>query len=82
LLRTANFPPSPNPEAELNKKHPDESNYFSFLIDSQDRWINHHQLGVDGSIMHLDKDNPNLLHLYLLSYERNTLIAHFLVNRE
>ncbi|MDZ8050966.1 MAG: hypothetical protein RMX68_023100 [Aulosira sp. ZfuVER01] len=73
-------PPFLQSYEELNKNHPDESPYFSFLLDSQDRWINHHQLGVDGSIMHLDKNNPNLLHLYLLSYERNTLIAHFLVN--
>ncbi|BAY22593.1 hypothetical protein NIES2100_23560 [Calothrix sp. NIES-2100] len=75
-------PPFLQSYAELNKQHPDESNYFSFLLDSQNRWINHHQLGVDGAIMHLDQDNRNLLHLYLLSYERNTLIAHFLVNRE
>ncbi|BAY10914.1 hypothetical protein NIES2098_40910 [Calothrix sp. NIES-2098] len=75
-------PPFVQSYEELNQKHPDESPYFSFLLDSQNRWINHHQLGVDGSIMHLDKDNPNLLHLYLLSYERNTLIAHFLVNLE
>ncbi|MBD2203106.1 hypothetical protein H6G33_16865 [Calothrix sp. FACHB-1219] len=74
------LPPFMQSYTDLNKKHPDENPYFSLLLDSQNRWINHHQLGVDGTIMHLDKDNPNLLHLYLLSYERNSLIAHFLVN--
>ncbi|MBD2340570.1 hypothetical protein H6G64_26740 [Calothrix sp. FACHB-156] len=74
------LPPFFQSYEDLQKNHPDESLFFSYLLDSQNRWINHHQLGVDGSIMHLDKDNPNLLHLYLLSYERNTLIAHFLVN--
>ncbi|BAZ02118.1 hypothetical protein NIES37_61260 [Tolypothrix tenuis PCC 7101] len=76
------LPPFFQSYEDLQKNHPDESPFFSFLVDAQNRWINHHQLGVDGSIMHLDKDNPNLLHLYLLSYERNTLIAHFLVNLE
>ncbi|MBD2356952.1 hypothetical protein H6G41_20370 [Tolypothrix sp. FACHB-123] len=76
------LPPFFQSYEDLNQKNPDKSNYFSLLLDSQNRWINHHQLGVDGTIMHLDKENPNILHLYLLSYERNTLIAHFLVNRE
>ena len=65
---------------ELKQNPPYESPYFSFLLDSQDRWIDHHRLAVDGPVMHLDKDNPELLHLYLLSYERNTLVAHFIID--
>ncbi|WP_448272797.1 hypothetical protein [Nostoc sp. DSM 114160] len=74
------IPPFYQSYEELTKNHPDVSPYFSFLLDSQGRWIDHHHLAVDGSVMHLDKDNSNLLHLYLLSYERNTLIAHFLID--
>ncbi len=73
------IPPFYQSYEELTKSPPDESPFFSFLLDSKDRWIDHHHLAVDGSVMHLDQDNPNLLHLYLLSYERNTLIAHFLL---
>lgn len=73
-------PPFYQSYEELKKNHPDESPYFSVLLDSKDRWIDHHHLAVDGSVMHLDKDNPKLLHLYLLSYERNTLVAHFLLD--
>lgn len=73
------IPPFYQSYEELTKSHPDESPFFSFLLDSKDRWIDHHRLAVDGSVMHLDQNNPNLLHLYLLSYERNTLIAHFLL---
>ena len=65
---------------ELKQNPPYESPYFSFLVDSQERWIDHHRLAVDGPVMHLDRDNPELLHLYLLSYERNTLVAHFLID--
>ncbi len=73
-------PPFYQSYEDLTKKHPDESPYFSVLLDSKNGWIDHHHLALDGIVMHLDKDNPNLLHLYLLSYERNTLIGHFLTN--
>lgn len=65
---------------ELKKNPPYESPYFSVLLDSNDGWIDHHKVAVDGAAMHLDKDNPDLLHLYLLSYERNTLVGHLYIN--
>jgi hypothetical protein len=74
------IPPFYQSYEKLTKSHPDKSPYFSFLLDSKDKWIDHHHLALDGVVMHRDKDNPNILHLYLLSYERNTLIAHFLLN--
>lgn len=75
-------PPFYQSYEELEKKHPDESPYFSVLLDAKDQWVDHHHLAIDGPVMHLDKNNPNLLHLYLLSYERHTLVAHFLINLE
>jgi hypothetical protein len=33
-------------------------------------------------VMQRDARKPDLLHVYLLSYERHTLIAHFLVSTE
>ncbi len=74
------IPPFYQSYEELQKNHPDQSPYFSVLLDSKNRWIDHHRLAVDGPVMHRDPNNPNLLHLYLLSYERNTVIAHFLIN--
>jgi hypothetical protein len=50
------------------------------LLDSQDRWINHHEVAIDGPVLHRDKLNPDLLHLYLLSYERHTLIGHYVIS--
>jgi hypothetical protein len=73
-------PPFYQSYEDLKKSHPDKSPYFSVLLDAKDKWIDHHHLALDGTAMHLDKDNPNLLHLYLLSYERNTLIAHFTID--
>ncbi|AFZ57160.1 hypothetical protein H6G54_10060 [Anabaena cylindrica FACHB-243] len=74
------IPPFYQSYEDLKKSHPDKSPYFSVLLDSKDRWIDHHRLALDGVVMHKDQENPNLVHLYFLSYERNTLIAHFLVN--
>ena len=56
-----------------------KSPYFSVVLDSNDRWINHHDMAVDGPVMHRDPADPRLLHVYLLSYERHSLIAHFIV---
>jgi len=64
---------------ELNKKPPQKSPYFSLILDSDDRFINHHAVAIDGPAMHRDIHDPNLLHIYLLSYERHTLINHFMI---
>lgn len=61
----------------LKAAPPMESPYYSFLLDDEDRWIDHHSAAVDGPVMHRDADNPDLIHLYFLSYERHLLVAHF-----
>lgn len=66
---------------ELAANPPADSPYFSLLLDDQNRWINHHLTGVDGAILHRDPQNPRLIHLYLLSYERHTLLAHYTIER-
>jgi len=65
---------------ELRRHPPGESPYFSVLVDGASRWLNHHDVAVDGPVLHRDLDDPNLLHAYLLSYERHTLIAHIEVS--
>lgn len=73
------IPPFYQAYEELEQNPPYKSPYFSVLPDPQNRWINHHEVAVDGVATHRDKENPNLLHLYLLSYERHSLIGHFLI---
>jgi hypothetical protein len=65
---------------DLQKHPPDKSPFFSVLLDSEGRWLDHHHIAVDGSIMHRDALNRDLLHVYLLSYERHTLIGHFVIS--
>jgi uncharacterized membrane protein YdjX (TVP38/TMEM64 family) len=64
---------------ELRKDPPDRSPYFSVMLDDAGRWVNHHDLAVDGPVLHRDATDPSLLHVYLLSYERHSLIAHIAV---
>jgi uncharacterized membrane protein YdjX (TVP38/TMEM64 family) len=72
-------PPFFQSYADLEKSPPEKSPYFSVLLDADGRWINHHEVAVDGPVLHRDAKDPNLLHVYLLSYERQTLIAHLTV---
>lgn len=62
---------------DLTSRPPDRSPYYSFLLDAKHRWIDHHKSAIDGPVLHRDAQNPNLLHVYLLSYERHSLVAHF-----
>ena len=64
---------------DLKLNPPDKSPYFSVLLDSHDTWINHHEVAIDGPVLHRDINNPNVIHVYLLSYERHSLVGHFLL---
>lgn len=69
-------PPFYQDYEDLLANDPQESPYYSVLLDGEDRWIDHHTVAIDGPIMHRDPSDPNLVHLYLLSYERHSLVAH------
>ncbi len=64
---------------DLEKNPPEKSSYFSVLLDEQDRWIDHHSVAIDGPVLHRDEHDPTVLHAYLLSYERHSLIAHVVI---
>lgn len=66
----------------LTANPPYRSPYFSVLLDAKDRWINHHEVAIDGVAMHRDAEKTHLVHLYLLSYERHSLIGHFVVDTQ
>ncbi|GAA3921492.1 hypothetical protein [Litoribacillus peritrichatus] len=75
-----NVPPFYQSYEQLKEQPPYESEYFSVLLDENDEWIDHHSTSIDGPVMHLDKEDKSILHLYLLSYERHTLVRHFTIN--
>ncbi len=73
-------PPFYQSYEQLQQKPPQKSPYFSFLLDEDDAWIDHHSFAIDGPVMHRDAADPLKLHLYLLSYERHTLVAHLVID--
>ena len=64
----------------LCKNPPQSSPYFSVFLNPRGAWLNHHDIGFDGPVLHRDADDPQTIHVYLLSYERETLIGHWVVN--
>jgi len=72
-------PPFHQTYDELQQHPPQKTPYMSVLLDDNNGWIDHHAVGIDGPVMHLDEKDPGLLHVYLLSYERHMLIAHVVI---
>ncbi|MEM6252374.1 MAG: hypothetical protein AAF821_05575 [Cyanobacteria bacterium P01_D01_bin.156] len=67
--------------SELEQNRPDESPFFAVLLDSKNQVIDYRKdIGINGLVMHRDNQNQNLLHIYLMSYERITLIGHYTVD--
>lgn len=72
-------PPFNQSYADLLSQPPQKSPYFSVLLDGQEGWIDHHQYSIDGPVLHRDAADPTKLHLYLLSYERHSLVMHLTI---
>lgn len=56
------------------------SEYFAFLSDVDGLWIDSHFVGIDGPMMHWDIENPNLLHFWILSFERHAFVGHYVID--
>ncbi|MFK7785822.1 MAG: hypothetical protein AB8B56_11935 [Crocinitomicaceae bacterium] len=54
--------------------------YFGVLLDENGNWLDSHYVGIDGPLLHLDKDDPNILHIWILSFERHALVAHYVLD--
>lgn len=58
----------------------DKNPYYGFLLDQNNNWLDSHTIGIDGPLLHFDKTNPNLLHLWILSFERHSFVGHYVIN--
>jgi hypothetical protein len=57
-----------------------ENPYYGFVIDSEGKWVDSHFLGVDGPLFHMDIDNQDVLHYWMMSFERHAMVAHLTFN--
>ena len=72
-------PPLKQSYAALSKHLPSKSPVFSVFLNEKGEWINHHEGAIDGVILFVDKDKSNRLHMYLVSYERHAVVAHYVM---
>lgn len=54
--------------------------YYAFLLDSNDNWLDSHTIGIDGPLLHYDINNPNILHIWILSFERHCFVGHYTID--
>lgn len=67
--------------SDLVQNPPSESPYFSVWLDSENRVINYRQdIGVNGVVLHRDIHDETLLHVYIMAYERITLVGHYMID--
>lgn len=66
--------------ADALKRPSKSSEYFSFLSDAKGLWIDSHFVGIDGPMLHWDIDNPAMLHLWILSFERHAFVGHYVID--
>ncbi len=53
-----------------------DSPYYGFVLDPEGKWVDSHFFGVDGPLFHLDENDENLMHYWLLSFERHAMVTH------
>lgn len=51
--------------------------YFAYLTNENGMWIDSHKVGIDGPLLYLDKENNNILHVLILSFERHAIVGHY-----
>lgn len=64
--------------ADLKAQPPQTSPFFTVLLDGENRLLHYRkQVGINGIVLHRDAQDPHILHLYPMSYERITLAGHY-----
>lgn len=58
----------------------EKSPYYALTTDQYQNWVDSHKIGIDGPLLFLDKRNPRLLHIFILSFERHAFVGHYTVN--
>ena len=53
-----------------------DSPYYGFILNPEGKWVDSHFFGVDGPLFHLDEEDKNKMHYWLLSFERHAMVSH------
>lgn len=72
-------PPPEQPYELLEDQPPHLSSYFCMLLDENGLWVDHRKAGIDGIVLHRDASDETVLHAYLLGYEREAVVGHYII---
>ncbi|MDJ1176524.1 hypothetical protein [Roseofilum capinflatum] len=74
-------PPFTENYQQLKQNPPHKSPLFSVMLDGYNLAMNYRQdIGINGLVIHRDIQNPHKLHFYFMSYERITLVSHYVLD--
>lgn len=66
---------------EEMKNNPTKNNpFYAILLDENDKFIDSHLFGIDGPLFHWDENDEDLLHYWILSFERHALVGHYTID--
>ncbi len=66
---------------DLKRINPAEHPFMTMVLDGDNRVVDYRiDIGLNGIVLHRDETNPDILHIYPMSYERITLVGHYTVD--
>lgn len=52
---------------------------YAMILDDENKWLNSHEVGVDGLLFYFDEKESSKLHVWLLSFERHAFVGHYTI---
>jgi hypothetical protein len=56
-----------------------ESAFYALIVDENNHFLDSHFVGIDGPLFHRDANYPNILHMWVLSFERHAFVGHYVI---
>lgn len=69
-----------NSLGDMDKYSSKEEAYFGLLLDKDGKWLDSHDIGIDGPLLFFDDQDPTKLHILLLAFERHSFVGHYIVD--
>lgn len=63
----------------MKSKPSKENPYYGILTDEEGKFIDSHWLGIDGPLFHWDDKKKDLLHIWIISFERHAFVGHYTI---
>ena len=61
----------------MQTNHSKENPYYGLLLNENENFMDSHWLGIDGPLLHWDKKKKDMLHVWILSFERHAFVGHY-----